>query len=139
MTESIILDLNDTAPVTLDLSNGDTIELAVTETVVTLEVLGEVGPRGPEGADGPQGPPGDTGPQGPVGPQGPPGIDPGYYRHTQGATAATWVVPHNLGYKPAVTTVDSADAVIYGDVTYIDDNTVHIEFGVPVGGYAYCS
>lgn len=139
MTESIVLDLAGAPPVTLDLSNGDTIELAVTEQVIALEVVGQIGPRGPQGPQGETGEAGPAGAQGPIGPPGPAGVDSGFYRHSQAAPAATWSIVHGLGYKAAVTTVDSADQVIYGDVTYIDDNTVQVEFGVPVGGYAYLS
>jgi hypothetical protein len=79
-------------------------------------------------------------PQGPVGPQGPPGLDTGFYRHNQGGPSTQWTVAHNLGFRPAVTVVDSAEEVIFPDVvTYLDDNTVQIDFSVPVGGYAYCS
>jgi hypothetical protein len=133
MTEALSLDLTETEAVVLDLHDGQPMALSLTETVVALQVVGQVGPRGPQGEVGPEGPEGPEGPIGPIGPQG------GFYRHSQAAPAAIWLIPHNLGYPPAVTTVDSANTAMFGDVTYIDDNNVQVEFGVAIGGYAYCS
>jgi hypothetical protein len=104
---------------------------------ITLEVVGEVGPRGPVG------PPGADstvpGPPGPVGPEGPPGTSSGFYRHSQASAAAQWTFMHDLQYPPAVTVVDSAGTVLYGDVTYIDDFNIQIDFAYPTAGYAYCT
>jgi hypothetical protein len=64
----------------------------------------------------------------------------GYYRHYQTAAATTWSVPHNLGFRPNVTVVDSAyDAIFPGNVHYPDDNNVTLTFSASVGGEAYLS
>ena len=104
---------------------------------ITLEVVGEVGPRGP------QGPPGADstvpGPPGPPGPEGPPGTSSGFYRHSQASASVQWTFTHDLQYPPAITVVDSAGTEIFGDVTYIDDFNIQIDFGYPTAGFAYCT
>lgn len=48
-----------------------------------------------------------------------------------------WNIPHNLGRFPSVTTIDTAGSVLYGDVTYIDDDNIFVAFSAPVAGTAY--
>lgn len=130
---------------------------------------GEVGPQGIQGVQGIQGEaatievgdveasaPGDdptvvnsgdehetvfdfTLPRGETGPQGPPGLDTGYYRHTQAAPISVWSVEHNLGFYPSVFVQDSAGSVVYGDVNYVDQNNLTITFGTAFGGFANLS
>ena len=59
------------------------------------------------------------------------------YVHVQDTPAAEWTASHNLGKKPAVVIVDSADDVVYGDIRYIDDNTVTLTFVGAFSGRAY--
>ena len=59
------------------------------------------------------------------------------YVHVQNTPSATWTASHNLGKKPAVVIVDSADDVVYGDIRYIDDNTVTLTFVGAFSGRAY--
>ena len=59
------------------------------------------------------------------------------YVHTQSTPAATWTVSHNLGKRPAVVVVDSAEDVVYGDIQYINDNTVTLTFSGAFSGKAY--
>lgn len=59
------------------------------------------------------------------------------YVHNQPTSSSTWTVAHDLGGKPSVTVVDTANNVVIGDVTYISDGTVRIQFTRPVSGYAY--
>lgn len=59
------------------------------------------------------------------------------YVHTQSAPSDVWTASHNLGKKPAVVVVDSADEVVYGEIQYIDDNTVTLTFVGPFSGRAY--
>lgn len=61
------------------------------------------------------------------------------YTHDQGSPSATWTVTHNLGYRPNVAVVDSAGTVVEGLVTYVDSDTLTVEFEYPFGGKAYCS
>ena len=59
------------------------------------------------------------------------------HTHTQTSPSATWTITHPLGGKPSVTVVDSADSVVVGEVTYVDNETVRIEFSGAFSGYAY--
>ena len=56
---------------------------------------------------------------------------------TQGSASATWVVDHDLGKKPSVTVVDSADTVVIGQVDYNTDNRATITFEAAFSGKAY--
>jgi hypothetical protein len=59
------------------------------------------------------------------------------YVHVQNTPSATWTASHNLGKKPAVVVVDSADEVVYGEINYTDDNTVTLTFVGAFSGRAY--
>lgn len=85
------------------------------------------------GAMGPQGP------AGPVGPAGPAGAVGGSYTHTQGTASTLWVINHNLGYKPAVTALDSYGSEIEGDTQHISTSQCTITFAYSVSGTALLS
>lgn len=59
------------------------------------------------------------------------------YVHTQSDPSAEWTVSHNLGKRPAVVVVDSAEDVVYGEIRHIDDNTVRLTFVGAFAGKAY--
>ena len=59
------------------------------------------------------------------------------YVHTQSTPSDVWTASHNLGKRPAVVVVDSAEDVVYGDIRYIDDNTVTLTFTGAFTGKAY--
>jgi hypothetical protein len=63
----------------------------------------------------------------------------GSYAHTQSVSSATWTITHNLGYRPAVSVVDSGGNYVIGDVNYISTNSLTISFSSPFGGSAYLS
>lgn len=52
------------------------------------------------------------------------------------AAANVWTVNHNLNKYPSVTIVDSAGAVVIGDVHYTDTNSLTVTFSAPFGGQA---
>lgn len=82
-----------------------------------------------------QGPPGAKGDQGDQGPPGPAGGDTFQF---EAPTAITlWHIVHNLGRYPSVTVIDTASTEIEGGVTYVDDNTIDIEFTYAQAGTAY--
>ena len=56
---------------------------------------------------------------------------------TQGVPAATWNITHNLGKFPSVSVVNNNDVVINGEVTYIDNNNIQINFSAGFAGKAY--
>ena len=59
------------------------------------------------------------------------------YEHDQGTPALVWTVNHNLGKKPSASAVDSAGTVVFGQIQYINDNTITITFNAAFSGYAY--
>jgi len=84
------------------------------------------------------GPKGDPGTPGQDGQDGAPGVD-ATYIHNQIAASTVWLVEHNLGKKPSVSIVDSAETLIIGDVIYLDNNRCQIELSMTVSGKAYCN
>ena len=60
-----------------------------------------------------------------------------HYEHEQGMASDTWMINHNLGKKPSIMVVDSADNVVEGAEKYIDENTVEIHFNGAFKGKAY--
>jgi hypothetical protein len=105
----------------------------------TKEILkgpsGEPGPRGPIGPEGQKGPEGPQGPRGHSGPKG----DDLFYEHDQMVASNTWLVSHQLGKNPSVTIIDSAGTTVFGDITYIDKNTLSIYFSFPFSGKVFCN
>jgi hypothetical protein len=59
------------------------------------------------------------------------------YVHVQGTAAPSWTIAHNLGKYPSVSVVDSAGSWWIGDVTYININTVRVDFGAGFSGKAF--
>lgn len=57
--------------------------------------------------------------------------------HDQTAASALWIINHGLGMFPSVVVIDSAGTIVVGDVSYIDDNTIHISFTGEFSGKAY--
>lgn len=55
----------------------------------------------------------------------------------QADAASQWVINHSLEKFPSVTVVDSAGNVVYGQVNYVDENTVTVDFGASFSGTAY--
>ena len=114
-------------------------KVIVTENGTEVEVSA-FGPQGSQGPTGPQGPQGTTGATGPQGPQGEPG-DPAELTHVhiQSAPSATWTIEHDKGFYLNVTVVDSAGSQVEGEVTFMDDSTVVIQFAGAFSGKAYLS
>lgn len=72
-----------------------------------------------------------------------PGPQPGqplYYEYHQTVPAITWVIPHQLGFKPGgVQLVDNAGNEFAGEVSYPSLNVVRIDFNTPRTGTAVLS
>lgn len=130
--------------VEIDPPDAEVVNVAASSSTTEVDVTattneGSPGPPGPEGDPGPEGPEGPTGPTGPQGPPGSPGSSAGY-THEQASASASWLITHNLGYHPGgVTVVDSGGTEWVGVVSYVDVNTLQIDFDVPFGGTAYLS
>lgn len=66
-----------------------------------------------------------------TGPQG----QPGEHRiWNQVSPSAMWVIDHSLSYLPSVTTLDSSNQQIYGDVSWPLATRVVVAFGAPESG-----
>lgn len=59
------------------------------------------------------------------------------FTYEQASASDTWRIVHNLGRKPSVVIVDSADNVFYPAVQYIDLNTVLVTMNGATTGKAY--
>ena len=56
---------------------------------------------------------------------------------TQGVPSTTWTIQHNLNKFPSVTSVNNNDVQMFGEVTYIDENNLIINFSAGFSGKAY--
>lgn len=83
--------------------------------------------------------PGDTVTVNEGGIPGPPGPAGGTYKHTQLSPSTDWFIEHNLGFEPAVTTVDSAGTKVEGDITYLGLNSLTVHFSTAFAGAAFMS
>jgi hypothetical protein len=61
------------------------------------------------------------------------------YEHDQGAASNSWIVTHNLGFKPNVTVIDSAGNIVEGEITYTNSNSLTVSFASAFSGKAYLS
>lgn len=57
--------------------------------------------------------------------------------YSQPVAATTWNITHSLGGRPSITVVDSAGTVVIGEVTYISDSQIRVEFTSAFSGFAY--
>jgi hypothetical protein len=72
---------------------------------------------------------------GPPGPPGPGGSGAAYI-HNQPSAAATWSIPHNLGFKPSVELLNTGSQEIEADVVHISTNVCMVYFTTPTAGFA---
>lgn len=63
-------------------------------------------------------------------------IDSRYFRHVQNLPASEWIIIHNMGRNPSIAVTDSAGTVVEGVVTYIDMNTLRVNFSADFSGFA---
>lgn len=61
------------------------------------------------------------------------------YQHNQATTSSSWVIAHNLGFKPNVIIEDVGGATIEGELLYTDNNNLTVSFSQGVAGVAYLS
>lgn len=59
------------------------------------------------------------------------------FRFDQATPATTWLVVHGLGKYPSVSVVDSGGTWVIGQVTYLDIDTVQLDFSAAFGGSAF--
>ena len=59
------------------------------------------------------------------------------FEFTQGVPSTTWNIQHNLNKFPSITVIDTANTVVTGEYTYIDNNNVTLTFSAGFAGKAY--
>ena len=59
------------------------------------------------------------------------------YVFVQGVPATTWTIQHDLQKFPSITVIDTADTVVIGKYTYINNNNVTLTFSAGFAGKAY--
>ena len=60
-----------------------------------------------------------------------------HYTHNQSVASVTWTIAHNLSKFPSVTVALSTGQQGFGDVTFIDENNLTINFSAAKSGSAY--
>lgn len=58
------------------------------------------------------------------------------YTHIQASALATWDITHNLGKMPSITILNSANELSFGNIEYIDNNRLRINFSAAISGKA---
>ena len=70
-----------------------------------------------------------------------PNIDPNVgdktFVYTQDVPSTLWNVQHDLDKFPSVSVVNNNNVAMYGEVIYIDQNNLQIEFSAGFSGKAY--
>jgi hypothetical protein len=59
------------------------------------------------------------------------------FEFTQLSPSTSWNITHNLLKFPSITVIDSANTVVVGEYTYIDNNNVILTFSAGFAGKAY--
>lgn len=85
-------------------------------------LLGTTGPQGPQGVAGS------------IGPQGLSGVKPDY-THTQISASSSWIVNHNLGFKPNVSLYTMGGVEMLANVVHININQLIVQFSTATNGY----
>ena len=61
------------------------------------------------------------------------------YTYLQDEVSDTWVILHNLGFKPNVTVQDSAGTIYEGEISYTNSDSLTITFSSAFSGKAFLS
>lgn len=77
--------------------------------------------------------------QGPVGPAGLPGNASTTYLHEQAVPSATWIINHNLGFKPDVYLTTLGGMEFQADVLHMSLNQTRVLALLPITGFARCT
>ena len=57
--------------------------------------------------------------------------------HTQASASSVWTINHTLGGFPSVMVVDLAKSVVVGDISYVSNTQIVVNFSSAFSGYAY--
>lgn len=58
------------------------------------------------------------------------------YLHTQSSASATWVINHNLGFRPSIQLFSVGNQLMTGSVTNVSTTQTNVYFSTPVAGFA---
>lgn len=58
------------------------------------------------------------------------------YTHTQSSASDTWIINHNLGFKPSIQLFSVGSQLITGSVTHMSNTQTNVYFSIPVAGFA---
>jgi len=72
------------------------------------------------------------------GPPGAPGTGSGFL-HTQSVASASWIVNHNLGYRPLVTVYSPGGEIVIAQGTHASVNQYIVSFNSPQTGFTRCT
>lgn len=61
------------------------------------------------------------------------------YHHTQDVPSTSWVITHNIGYKPNISLFDNEGNNIEGDISHSSDNQITVTFAIQISGTAILS
>ena len=61
------------------------------------------------------------------------------FEHLQDEVSNTWLVVHNLGFKPNVTIQDSAGTIYEGEISYTNLDSLTVTFSSAFSGKAFLS
>lgn len=61
------------------------------------------------------------------------------YVYTQTTPSALWTVNHGLDKRCSVQIVDENFKEIIGEITWVNNNTITVEFNTAIIGYVYCN
>lgn len=64
------------------------------------------------------------------------GTSGGGFTHTQSSPSDTWIINHNLGYRPSVELIDIGGLEIEGEVQHLSLNQTVVRFNVATAGFA---
>ena len=77
--------------------------------------------------------------QGLQGAQGVTGLAGGSFTHNQSTANTVWNIPHNLGFYPNVSVMDSSNRKVLTDINYVDQNNLQVIIANAFSGIAYLS
>ena len=80
-----------------------------------------------------------TGAKGQQGVQGVTGLAGGSFTHNQSTANTVWNIPHNLGFYPNVSVMDSSNRKVLTDINYVDQNNLQVIIANAFSGIAYLS
>lgn len=59
------------------------------------------------------------------------------YTYIQPTPSTNWIIEHNLNKFPSVSVVNNNNLLIHGEITYVDENNLTINFSAGFSGKAY--